>query len=339
MWNKRNWSDRHVAAVSQKLHQLLDAGLPLNDAFQIVRHHWPKKRAKDFHLLLESLQAGHPLSEGLQRIRYPPFCLFLLRAAEQHGQLVPALAMAKDFYRKKDQRGKKQRKAMVYPSLILFTSVCTLFILLHYLLPQFISLYQTFDTPLPPMTKMLVESKEGSSLVSLGIFSIVSFLTLTVWMLKKRWGYLVYKIPGVAYCYRLQQTYVVCIQAGLLLEAGVSILHVCALFREDGPNSAVRHAFTVIEEKLLAGTGISDAFRSSVCFLPVLYEMLTIAERTGTLGVSLLRLGEQLEQDLEELMELLASIGESIVTIGAGGIVLFLMLVLFIPMFHLIQQI
>lgn len=167
----------------------------------------------------------------------------------------------------------------------------------------------------------------------------LALIALTIWMLRRKWGSFVYKLPGIAYFFCLQQTCLVCIQAGLLLEAGVSILQVCSLFRVEGPNAALRHAFAAIEEKLLVGAEISEAFRTSSCFLPILYEMLTIAERSGTLGVSLLNLGEQLEQDLDELIEQLTSVGESMVTIGAGAIVLFLMLVLFIPMFHLIQQI
>ncbi|WP_164984921.1 type II secretion system F family protein [Ammoniphilus sp. CFH 90114] len=338
MWNNY-WSDRHIALLSHKLHQLLDAGLPLIDALKIVQYHWPKKRKKDLDLLFESLQAGHPLSYSLQRIRYPPFFIFLVQAAEQHGQLVPALTMAGEFYRKRHHRRKKQIKALFYPSLILLSSTGTLLILINGLFPQFISLYQSFDAPLPPLTQILIEWSNLGRMYFFWILLTMFLLIGVAWhWLRLRWREWILRLPGISKYYRLQQTYLVCSQVGLLLESGVSILQVCSLFAEKGPNGMVQKSFTVVRERLLEGARISEAFWPCPYFLPVLHEMLFIAEQSGTLGLSLLRLGEQLEQELDDLTEQLASIGESLVTIGAGGIVFILMLLLFVPLFHLINQ-
>lgn len=340
MWNSR-WSDQQIASFSFKLHHLLEAGLPLMDALKLVRHHWPKRRMTDYTLLLSSLQEGQPLTHALKRIRFPPFYIFLLMVGEQHGQLSDSLKMASMYYQKRHHQKRKQHKALAYPLLLLASVLCTLFIFLQFLLPQFLSLYHTFNVPLPAVTRWTVILMESPLIPWVSLGGIMLFLLIVRMIRHQRmiWEKVLFKLPLISYYFRLQQTYLVCVQAGLLLEGGVTILRVCKLFQNEGVSLFVQQTFSDILDKLYQGEALSRVFEGRPCFLPVLHEMVLIAEQSGTLGASLLRVGEQLESELEDWIEKLSLFFESFITIGAGSLVLFLMLVLFVPLYHLINYI
>ncbi len=311
------------------------------DCLRLVQHHWPKRRMAEYTQLLSTLQEGRPLTHALKLIRFPPFYLFLLTVGEQHGQLSDSLQITSMYYHKRHNQKRKQRKALAYPLLLLGSVLCTLFIFLQFLLPQFLSLYHTFDVPLPAVTRWTVLLME-STLIPWALLGGLVVLFFTVWLIKHKrmiWEKALFKLPWISYYFRLQQTYLVCIQAGLLLEGGVTILQVCKLFQNEGVSLLVQQTFSDILDKLHQGEALSRVFHGRSCFLPILHEMVLIAEQSGTLGASLLRVGEQLESELEDWTERLSIFFESFITIGAGSLVLFLMLVLFVPLYHLINYI
>lgn len=342
MWINR-WSDHQIALFSYKLHHLLEAGLPILDALKFVRYHWPKRKMSEYHCLLNSLQEGQPLSHALKRIRFPSFCTFLISVGEQHGQLSESLRMARNFYHRKHIQKHKQQKAMAYPLLLVGSVLCTLIIFLQFLLPQFLALYSTFHVPLPTITQWIVQFMSiADPLMPWLALGLTLVLVLFLWLVRTQrlmWEKVLFRLPWVSHYYHLQQTYMVCIQAGLLLEGGVTIIQICRLFQKEGFSLLVQQAFNNMLEQLHQGEPLSRVFQGRSCFLPVLQEMVLIAEQTGTLGVSLLKLGEQLESELDEWTERLSLFFESFITIGAGGLVLFLMMVLFVPLFHLINHI
>jgi type II secretory pathway component PulF len=337
----RTWSDIEAARFGQKLAQLLYAGIPLLTALRHFEHQFSRRsHVKVFHLI-DDLQAGYPLSVALSHIRCPPFFCFLVIAAEHHGQLAESLEMGSNFYFQRLERKKKYMKALAYPSFVLLTSLFALYFLLSFLLPQFISLYETFHAELPLITKLLIRS--GRAWVDYKkqfVFILVSLLLLLFWMGKQherveRW---LLRTPILSKYFRLYLTSFFCTQVGILLEGGLPILKVCRIFMEQSHIHCLQEGMTFLEAKLLDGASFSQSVKGVGLFSQTLIDTISIAEETGSIASALIGLGKQLEQDLELFFDRSVGLFESLLILCVGGIVFGVMAALFIPLMGLIHQ-
>lgn len=341
MWSNRR-TNHELAHFSQKLAQLLDAGFPLLRALALIQQSSSKRMSKDIGVLVQHLEAGHSFSTGLKSLQFPAVYCFLVVAAEHHGQYAEALKRLQDYYQKRDERSKKRQKALAYPCFIFLTSLFAFFMILYGLVPQFISLYDTFSLELPWSTRMMIRFSEVLSSCQAGLIGLPFIAMLAgfgLWKKKRTvMEQLVLKAPlSSVYC-RMQLTSAIALQMGYLLEGGVGLLTICGLFSEESHWMLVRQSFEQTQKALLEGKKLSEALSQCPYYLPILLEMIVIAEEAGTLDVCLLQLGSQLEGELDRWMESFAARMETVAILGAGIFVSLLMMSLFVPMFDFIQK-
>jgi type IV pilus assembly protein PilC len=338
----RGWSDIEAARFGQKLSQLLQAGIPLLAALHYIQPQFSKRSQVKVSQLIADLQAGFPLSAALGHLRCPPFFCFLMMAAEHHGQFTEALEMGSNYYFHRLARKKKYMKALAYPSFLLLSSLFVLYFMLSFLLPQFISLYETFHAELPSMTKLLIRIGQAwNDYKKLIVFMLLGVLLLLFWAGKQRRFVEreVLNIPFISKYFRLYLTSFFCKQAGTLLEGGLPILKVCEIFRDQSPIYCLREALIYIEAKLLGGDSFSQSVKGARLFSEILVDTAAIAEETGNIASALSGLGKQLEQELDYIFERFLGLLESLLILCVGGIVFGVMAALFIPLMGIIRQI
>jgi|GEM_PF-5182188 len=343
MWN-RIWTDQHLAEFSFSLHQLVEAGIPLLRAVQLLEKSTTKRRRKEVYILIEKLLTeGRPFSESLKTVGCPAFYCLIISSSELHGQLTPALLSISRFYQKKHKRWQQYQKASTYPMIVLLTSVLSFFLLFRYLFPQFTALYQTFQIQLPWFTEQMIEIISWWNTYFAWV--LLAFLFLVVfWVVFKKSDPLRFekfrmKLPLFSTYYTLSLSSFLTVQMGLLLESGITILQICRLFSLESRSALVKHAFQTIEKELLNGSPLAKACKKVTWFPVFVYEVLRISEETGTLGVSLKQVGAQLEEELDHWIEKTSSRTELFMIVGNGMVILVMMLTIFLPLFGIIGQI
>lgn len=341
MWNNRR-TDQELALFSQKLGQLLDAGFPLLKALTLVQRSSSTSLVKDIGRLVHHLEEGQSFSNGIKSIQFPPFYCFLMVAAEHHGQYAAALKRVQGYYQKRYERSKQQQKVLAYPCFIFFTSLLAFFLILYGLVPQFTSLYESFSLDLPWSTRMMFAFSESVSTYQAWLYSLtLGFVMLGFALFQKKRIWVerfLLKAPLSSFYCKLQLTSAVALQMGYLLEGGVGILTICGLFSKEGHWLLVRQSFEQTQKALLEGKKLSEALSLCPYYLPILSELIMIAEEAGTLDNCLLQLGDQLEEELDRRMERFATCMETFAILGAGIFVTLMMLSLFVPMFDFIQK-
>ncbi|MBP1932830.1 type II secretion system F family protein [Ammoniphilus resinae] len=343
MWNK-NWTDQHLAEFSFNLQQLVEAGIPLLKAVQLLEKSTTNRRRKeDYRLLEKLLTEGRPLSVSLKTVGCPAFYCLVISSSELHGQLTPTLHSISRFYQKKHKRLQQYQKASTYPVIVLLTSVLTFYLLFRYLFPQFTALYQTFQIQLPWFTVHMIQWITWWN--EYFAWFLLAFLFLVVfWVSFKRRNPLLFekfrlKLPFFSTYFTLSLSSFLTVQMGLLLESGITILQICKLFSVESRSALVKHAFLTIEKELLKGSSLASACKKVQWLPEFVYEVLRISEETGTLGVSLKQIGTQLEEELDQWIEKTASRTELFMIVGNGIVILVMMLTMFLPLFGIIGQI
>lgn len=337
----RKWSDESLARLSQRLSYLLDAGIPLLDSLQLTLHHFSRREREELQRVLEQLEAGIPLSAALEKLSAPPIFLSFIAAGELHGHYASSFGFAARYYRRRVAWRHQLYQLLSYPSLLLVLSLACLWFLLHVILPQLSSMYDTMNITLPPLTRLFLSTFVLFSSYSLPIIAVASVGAVIIWKLchSHRLTLYMLRMPYVRYWLTLQYSHYFAMQAGLLLEAGVSILAVCHLLRVRSPWSFLRQIAEEIEEELRQGRMLSASLQNHACFTPELLRYVELGEEGGRIGECLLFYSEQTETDMKHQIEKLMRWLEPLILLGIGSIVFIVVLSFFLPVLHMMNEV
>ena len=103
---------------------MLKTGLPLEGSLRQMAATMRKGELRDETLKLESdLAQGTPLEEAISRRRFPELYTAMVRVGLKTGDLPAVLTMLAGFYRHLDLTWTRLKGLLVYPGIVLITSV------------------------------------------------------------------------------------------------------------------------------------------------------------------------------------------------------------------------
>jgi general secretion pathway protein F len=128
-----------LARFTRTLGSLLDSGVPLLTALQIVRNIVNNRLISDvIDKAVEEVQAGKNLSVPLsQSVWFPPIALQMISVGEQSGELEKMLHKVADIYERETESRIMAMTSMLQPAMIVAMAAVVLFIALAILLPIF----------------------------------------------------------------------------------------------------------------------------------------------------------------------------------------------------------
>lgn len=335
------WSDMLLSRLCDSLSHLLAGGIPLLDALDMTASHVPRLYRTQLQAVRRELEAGCPLSRAMEQIRPPAFFLSLLAAGEAHGDYVRSFRFAAIHYKKRYEWKQRLWQLLSYPLLLVVLSSSCLLFLLHTILPQMLSMYASMNLTLPFFTRIFLQA--GSMFLSVLPFATAFVCAIAITLLRgrnhERLGLFWLQIPLIRDGYRIVYTQYFARQAGLLLQAGVSILDLCALFCEKAPWAIMRREMSVLSDELLKGQSLSRTMRACSCFTHGLIHCLELGEQSGRIDECLLIYSEQLERYTQQRIEQSLRWMEPALLLGIGVIVGGTVFSLFLPVLYMMNHI
>ena len=104
-------------------------------------------------------------------------------------------------------------------------------------------------------------------------------------------------------------------------------------------NQVVREAVAKASIDLAAGDSLSQSFRASKVFPMLAVHMIAVGERSGKLEELLVKLAEGYELEIDQTIGTLTSLIEPVMILFIGGIVLFMVLSVLLPIFEMSQAV
>lgn len=148
-----------ITVFSRQLATMIESGIPLVQAFDIVAKGQSNKRLKELiENIKHDVETGLTLSEAL--MKHPAhfnelFCN-LVEAGEKSGSLDIMLDKVATYKEKIETIKKKIKKALTYPMAVMVVALIVTTGLLIFVVPQFESLFKGFGADLPAMTQAVV---------------------------------------------------------------------------------------------------------------------------------------------------------------------------------------
>ncbi|UOK37912.1 type II secretion system F family protein [Pseudomonas palleroniana] len=334
-----------IALFTRQLATLLTAGIPLLQAFDIIRESVENQQLRELLKgLKQEIAAGTNLAAALRKHpRYfdDLYCN-LIAAGEQAGALETLLERVAIHLEKSQRLKVRVKKAMTYPIAILVVATLVSTVLLVHVVPQFQNLFAGVDSPLPGFT--------------LWVIALSEFLQRAWWLVALSLGATTAGLrlahrasPG--FRYRLEAGLLKLPLAGTLLKksaiaryartlsttfaAGVPLVQALSSAAGAVGIGPFKQAIERMRHDVSTGMQLNHCMAASGLFPGMAVQMTAIGEESGTLDGMLEKVASHYEADVDHLVDNLTSLMEPLIMVVLGGIVGALVLAMYLPVFQL----
>jgi general secretion pathway protein F len=329
-----------IALMTQQLATLVQSGMPLDQSLVAVA-----EQADDAAVakLMQSLRAHVMSGESLPAAmsRYPrtfsPLYRGLIAAGTETGRLPDVLARLAGYLDARLALRQKFIVALIYPALVTIIALGVIAVLVTYVVPQVVSVYQQSRQTLPLLTQALIGV--SGFFRATGVLWLAAVIVVVVAMAaalrrepsRARIHATLLRLPGIGRLVasldtaRYASTLAILVGSGapLLrsLDAASNVVRMIPLVR------AARRAALLVRE----GVSLSRALKEQKAFPPVLIHLLANGEQSGALAPMLERAAQELEREAERRLAWIAALIQPTLIVAMGAIVLVLVLAVMLP--------
>jgi type IV pilus assembly protein PilC len=340
---------RHITVMTRQLSTMVSSGMSLLRAFYILEEQTEDKLLKEvLGQIRRDIEAGISLSDALEKHPkvFNPLYVAMARTGEAAGILEEALLRVADQLEKADSLRRQVRAAMAYPMMIAIFALAVLLALVAFLIPVFENVFKDFGGKLPAITKLTV----GMSHFVTGRWYILIGVTVAaIWGFRQwkrsEWGRpqwdafklrLPVKIGDVIHkiaLARWSRTF-----SGMV-HAGVPILQAIEITGQTAGNTGLERTMHDVHDSVRRGGTIAEPLRTSPVFPAMVTHMVGVGEETGNLDGMLDKVADFYEDEVAAAIKALTSILEPVMIVVVGGIVGFIVVSMYLPLFSVYENI
>lgn len=337
-----------LAVFTRQFSTMLAAGLPLVQCLQALAEQSDNKRLQEVLGQLSSeIEAGKTLTEALRRFPgiFDDLYVNLVQAGETSGALDTMLNRLAVYVEKAQALRHKVKMALLYPIAVLTVAFGVVAFLLIFVIPVFARVYAGVGVALPLPTRIVmglsVLLRKFFLLVAVGIFGVIFLfrayyrtdggrrLVDGLLLRSPIFGPLIRKI-AVARFTRTLST---------LVGGGVPILDALTITAKTAGNRVVEDAVLNARKSITAGQTVTAPLKASGVFPPMVTQMVSVGEQTGTLESMLAKVGDYYEEEVDTAVSGLTSLLEPILIVFLGVVVGGIVIAMYLPIFKLVTVI
>lgn len=341
---------KQLTTFTRQLSTLQDAGLPILRSIRILEQQQkPGMLRNVLKEVQEDVEGGSTLSEAMARHPKAFNRLYsnMVAAGEAGGVLDVILQRLADFMEKAQKLKRKITGAMIYPAVVIFVAAAIVTFIMVMVVPKFEEIFSDFETPLPGVTKMLMNISywfaDGTPpgwVVIIG--SPVILLVLWKVIRKSQVGrhvldVVLMRVPVLGQLMIKSSVAKWARTLGTLISAGVPILEAITITRDTTSNEVYRKALDSVHDSIREGDTFANPLRASKTVDAIVVNMVDVGEETGELDKMLTKVADNYDDEVDVLVESLVSLLEPLMVVVLGFIVGFIVVALFMPLVNLIQ--
>lgn len=337
-----------LVSFTQQLATLLGAGQPLERSLGLLLKQpgQPQVRAL-IERIREQVKAGKPLSVALEEEggTFSPLYLSMVRAGEAGGALEATLRQLSDYLERSQLLRGEVINALIYPAFLVVGVLGSLALLLAYVVPQFVPIFQDLGVPIPLITQVILGL--GEFLGAHGLVLLAGLL-ISTWTLAARLrdpgrrerfdrrllgvrviGPLLQRVQAA----RLTRT------LGTLLSNGVALLPALVIARQVCSNRALQAQVTLAAQRVKGGGTLADAFGRQPLLPELALQMIEVGEQAGELPSMLLKVADIFDIEAKRAIERLLAALVPTLTVVMAVLVAVIMLAIMLPLMSLTSHI
>ena len=343
-------SEKELVIFVRQFATMIDAGLPLVQCLEILATQGDNKA---FNAIIRDIKAtveeGATFSDALRRHPKVFDDLFtnLVQAGEMGGILDTILNRLAVYIEKRVKLKRQVKGALVYPTGVGVIAVGVLVILLYWVIPTFEDMFKDFggDAELPAITAFVIG-------LSNGFITWLPLILATIIGGSIAFTYTYRKPKGKEFFHRLMLTAPILGPVmrkiavarftrtlGTLLSSGVPILDALNIVSKASGNVVIEKAIVTTAEKIREGRTMAEPLLETKAFPPMVVQMIGVGEQTGALDQMLNKIADFYEEEVDVAVSALTSLLEPIMMVVIGGMVGFMLIAMYMPIFDIAGKI
>ncbi|KOR31391.1 general secretion pathway protein GspF [Achromatium sp. WMS2] len=325
---KNNVKFKDIIMLTRELATLLESGLPLDRALQILIG--LVSDTPHFKTLLESIQnkirGGSTFSQALEAQGgvFTRLYINTIRAGEASGGLEKALRKLADYLERNAALRGSITSALIYPTILILVAATSVIVLLVFVVPQFTQMFEDMGKDLPLSTQIVIAAGDiirnywWVILVIIGVGAAIGSKLLQQPNLRLAWdkywlnfpmlGDMLWKLETARFCHTL----------ATLLENGMPLLGAMGLAKEVVENSWISSKLSGIIDALKHGKGLATPLHEAKAFPKLALQLISVGEEAGNLDSMLTRVANIYDTETRLAIQRLLTILEPALIVGLG---------------------
>ncbi|QTA93112.1 type II secretion system F family protein [Desulfonema magnum] len=337
-------STKDVMLFTQDLSALLEAGLPVDRALSILGNVTEKEKfRKIIREVLKSVEGGSYLSDAMAKYphAFSTFYVNMIRAGEAGGVLDAVLGRLGIFLESAQDISDYIKSALIYPVFLVFVGGISIIILMTFVIPKFSIIFSDMGQAIPLSTQILLGLSEGLrtywwliiGTMSLAYFFLQQYAKTPGGRLRMDTckinfpigGELVRKVEVARFARTL----------GTLVKSGVPILQALDLVKDIIGNQVIAGSMKKIRERVKEGERLSKPLEDTGIFPSLAVQMITVGEESGRLDEMLLRVADNYEKVVRNMVKRFISLLEPVMILIMGVVVGFIIISMLMAIFSM----
>ncbi len=328
----------------RQLATLYKSGINLVEAMEVLRQQSESKVLKAvLKEIVDDLVQGSQLSAACSRHPHIFSQLFtnMVRAGEISGNMDEMLERSASFFEKDRYTKSKVKSALIYPVVVGIITIIVVAALLIFVVPRFVDNFKQLkvELPLPTIIVMGVSNWIVDHWFLLLVLCIIPVF-LTRWMRTFERGryildYMMLKLPVFGMLIHKQSMARFCRTFSTLYAAAVPMLQMLHIIGLIIGNEVVIKVIKESREGLSQGRPLAEPYKDNWVFPPMVVQMLALGEQTGALDVTLQKVADFYEQDVDMMTDRIKSLIEPLMIVFLAGTIGIIVLAVMSPMFKL----
>jgi len=335
-----------IIMFTRQLRTMLNAGVPILRTLEVLESQTMNPKLKKITASVASqIKEGSSLSEALAKYPkvFPHLFTSMIAAGEASGSLTEILSRL-IFMMDHEHKIKSDIKAaMQYPMMVLIALGIAFFVLLTFVIPKFVAIFQRANIKLPLPTKICMLMYQAISqywFITFGLIAVI-IVTLVIFLKSYRGKYLkdllLLKLPiiGPLFIKTIMARFASIFS--ILQSSGVPIISAIQILSGTIGNVVITNQFDKLKDKVEQGAGISGPLSTAKFFTPMVVQMIAIGEESGQLDEMLGEVSRHYDEEVNHAVKQMSDAIGPILVVGLAAVVGFFAFAIFLPMWDLTQ--
>lgn len=324
---------KDLVIFTRELSTMISAGVPLPRGLETLADQTENKNFKSVITSINhDIESGMPLADSMAK--YPnvfsEVYVNMVRAGESGGILDDILKRLATQVEKDASIRRKVKSAMAYPVAILTITVIAFFGIMIFVLPKIGKIIKDLggpDTKLPIYSQIMLDT---SAFMQKNFIFMIIVGGLLGWGFRRyirtdkgkyRWHSLLLRLPVIGKVVakiaiaRFSRTF------ASLMGSGVSVLESLEVTGKAVGNRVIQKELAQVAEAVKNGQSLGKQIANAAYFPPIVGQMIIVGEETGKIGEILVKVADFYEEEVETVIDGLASIIEPVMIVVLGGLV------------------
>ena len=337
-------SQKDVAVFTRQFSVMIDAGLPLIQCLELLGS---QQKNKNFATMIQrvrgDVESGSTLADAMKKQpkAFDQLYVNMVAAGEAGGILDQILERLSEYIEKNVKLKAQVKSALMYPTIIVIVAVGIVGLIMYKVIPTFTAMFESSGVELPGITKITI----GISKIveSYAVYFMILMFLLYMFLNRYHKTYggrrildrILLKIPIIGMLLQKIAIARFCRTLSTLSAAGVPILDGIEITARTSGNAIIEDALMGVKKEVEEGKTISDPLSKIRLFPQMVVSMIGVGEATGALDTMLSKIADFYEDEVDIAVAGLMSILEPILILWLGGVIGFIVISLYLPIFKL----